>query len=282
MGTGTLYVVGTPLGNLEDMSPRAVRVLGEVKLVAAEDTRSAQKLWARFGLAPHTVSYFEGNEAGRAAKLVARLLDGDDVALISEAGMPAVSDPGERLVAEAVAAGVRVVVVPGPSAALTALAGSGLPTARFTFVGFLPREEGARIALLSRYRAAEETLLFYEAPSRTAATLADLSRSLGAGRRACLCRELTKIHEEYRRGTLDELQAGAERDPPRGEVTLVVEGAPADQAQGTTPLDLEAEIDARLARGESPKELAAALALLTGKPKRQIYQLALLRRRGPA
>jgi 16S rRNA (cytidine1402-2'-O)-methyltransferase len=277
MAIGTLFVVGTPLGNLDDLSPRAVRVLGAAKVVAAEDTRTAQKLWARFGIAPHTVSYFEGNEASRAAELVERLRAGDDVALISEAGMPGVSDPGERLVREAALAGAKVVVVPGPSAAVTALAGSGLPTARFTFVGFLPQKQEARDALLARLRPSPETLIFYEAPGRTAATLADLARHLGGARRACVARELTKIHEEYLRGTLDALSTRAGEAAPRGEVTLVVEGAP-EGASAEAPIDLEREVDARLAAGQSPREIAAALALATGKPRRQLYQLALARR----
>ena len=281
MPSGTLYVVGTPLGNLEDLSPRAIRVLGAVAVVAAEDTRTAQKLWARFGLAPHTVSYFEGNEASRAEELVARLLGGDDVAVISEAGMPGVSDPGERLVQRAVAAGVEVVVVPGPSAAVTALAGSGLPTAAFTFLGFLPREGTPRRALLARLRLAPETLIFYEAPGRTAATLSDLADSLGGGRRACVARELTKVHEEFCRGTLAELAARTTAQPPRGEVTLVVAGASPEEAAALGPaeVDLEQAVDAKLAAGDSPKDIAAALSLSSGKPRRQIYQLALARMR---
>ena len=278
--SGTLFVVGTPLGNLEDMSPRAVRVLQEARLVAAEDTRTAQKLFARFGIATPVTSYFEGNEAQRAGELVARLEGGDDVALISEAGMPGISDPGERLVAQAVAAGLRVEVVPGPAAALTALVGSGLPTARFTFIGFAPRERGRRDELFSRFRLVEETLVLYEAPGRVHATLVDLAAVLGGGRRACVARELTKIHEEFVRGTLDELAVRFAEDAPRGEVTMVVAGAsPEERAAESGPLDLDAEVSARLAAGESPKEIAAALALKTGKPKRQIYQLALLRQR---
>jgi 16S rRNA (cytidine1402-2'-O)-methyltransferase len=275
---GRLYIVATPLGNLEDLSPRAARVLAGVALVAAEDTRTVQHLYARIGARPATVSYFEGNEEARAGELLARLAAGDDVALVSEAGMPGISDPGERLVRRAVAAGIAVEVVPGPSAVTTALVGSGLPSGRFSFVGFLPRAAGERAALLARLRDRDETLVFYEAPSRTAATLADLAAMLGDGRRACIARELTKVHEEYLRGTLGELAARAATAPPRGEVTLVVEGAPAGAA-AAPPLDVEAEVDARLARGESPKELAAALALATGKPRRQIYQLALARRR---
>lgn len=285
MGSGTLYVVGTPLGNLEDLSPRAVRVLGQVQVVAAEDTRTAQKLWARFGLSPETVSYFEGNEGSRAAELVARLRAGEDVALISEAGMPAVSDPGERLVRAAVEAGVKVVVVPGPAAAITALAGSGLPTARFTFVGFLPREGPPRGALLARLRGAPETLILYEAPGRTGRTLRDLAESLGGERPACVARELTKVHEEFVRGSLDELAARYQDQPPRGEVTLVVAGA-AERTAADQPLDLarlEQEVDSRLAAGQSAREIAAALALLSGRPRRQLYQLALARmHRSPA
>jgi 16S rRNA (cytidine1402-2'-O)-methyltransferase len=273
---GRLYVVATPLGNLEDMSPRAVRVLSEVALVAAEDTRAAQRLFSRFGIHTPSVSYFEGNEAARAAELVSRLRAGEHVAVISEAGMPGISDPGERLVREAIAAGVTVEVVPGPSAALAALVGSGLPAGRFTFVGFPPRGEGKRREELAGYRNYSETLLFYESPNRTAETLADLAAVLGGARRACVARELTKVHEEYARGTLDELSARYAAEPPRGEVTIVVEGAPA--GAGEEALDLEAEVDARLTAGESPKEIAAALSLKSGKPRRMIYQLALARK----
>ena len=280
MSVGRLFVVGTPLGNLEDLSPRAIRVLGEVALVAAEDTRTAQKLFARFGIATKTTSYFEGNEAERSAWLVERMVGGDHIALISEAGMPGVSDPGERLIAAAVAAGVAIEVIPGPSAAITALVGSGLPTGRFTFVGFLPRERGDQIAVLSRFRLVEETLVFYEAPGRTAATLVLLAESLSPSRKACVARELTKIHEEFVRGTLAELASRYETEPPRGEVTIVVAGASSDErAEEGAPIDLEADVDARLAAGQSPKDIAAALALKTGKPRRAIYQLALARKR---
>lgn len=276
MSAGRLFVIATPLGNLEDLSPRAVRILSSVAVVAAEDTRAAQHLFARFSIHTPSVSYFEGNEATRAVELCARLSRGDDVAVISEAGMPGISDPGERLVRAAIDAGATVEVVPGPSAALTALVGSGLPAARFTFVGFLPRTEGKRREELASLRAREETLIFYESPVRTAATLGDLAAVLGGGRRACVARELTKVYEEYVRGTLDELAARYAAEPPRGEVTLVVEGAP--PGQSATAIDVEAEVDARLAAGESPKEIAAALALSTGKPKRMIYQLALARK----
>lgn len=271
---GRLFVVGTPLGNLGDLTPRAGRVLGEVTLIAAEDTRSAQRLLGHLGVQTPTMSYFEGNEASRSVRLLERMAAGEQVALISEAGMPGISDPGERLVAAAVAAGVTVEVVPGPSAAVTALVGSGLPTSRFSFIGFPPRAEGARLELFGSLRRRDETLVFYEAPGRTGRTLSDLALALGGSRRACVARELTKIHEEYLRGTLAELAARFADEAPRGEVTLVVEGA---AAEPEAELDLEAEVDARLAAGESAKEIAAALALKSGKPRRQIYQLALAR-----
>jgi 16S rRNA (cytidine1402-2'-O)-methyltransferase len=275
--SGRLYVVGTPLGNLEDLSPRAARVLSSVALVAAEDTRTAQKLFARIGISPPTTSYFEGNEASRSANLIERLQSGDDIALISEAGMPGVSDPGQRLIAAAAEAGIPIEVVPGPSAAITALVGSGLPTDRFSFIGFLPRESGKRQSIIAGLRQREETLIFYEAPNRVPETLSDLAASLGAHRRACVARELTKLHEEFIRGSLEQLNQRFANEPPRGEVTLIVEGANPEE-QSAPSIDIESEIDRRLTAGESPKEIAAALALITGKPRRQIYQLAITRK----
>jgi len=272
-----LYVVGTPLGNLEDLSPRAARVLSEVAVVAAEDTRAAQRLFASFGIHTPAVSYFEGNEAARAAQLVERLRAGEDVALISEAGMPSLSDPGERLVAAAAAAGIAVEVVPGPSAAIAALVGSGLPSARFTFAGFLPREPERRRAELARLRNRPETLVLYESPNRLAATLADAAAVFGDERRACVARELTKLHEEFARASLGELARRYAESGARGEITLVIEGA-GPEAEAPA-IDLEKEIDKRLERGESAKEIAAALALATGKPKRLIYQLVIMRQR---
>lgn len=275
---GTLFVVATPIGNLEDITLRALRILREVPVVAAEDTRSAQHLLQHHGVSgAKVVSYFEGNEARRAEALVERLRAGEDVALISEAGTPGVSDPGHRLIARAVAEGLPVTVIPGPSAAVMALVGSGLPTDELYFVGFLPREAGPRREKLGRLRAVEATLVFYEAPGRTAQTLADLAEGFGETRRACVARELTKIHEEWARGTLAELRDRYAEAAPRGEVTLAVEGAQPGAAEPA--LDVEAEIRRRLQEGEGPKEIAAALALRTGKPKRQLYQLALALKR---
>jgi 16S rRNA (cytidine1402-2'-O)-methyltransferase len=275
---GTLYVVATPIGNLDDMTLRVIKVLKEVPVIAAEDTRSAQNLLRHFEIArPTMVSFFEGNEAGRTEHLMARLRGGDDVAVISEAGTPGVSDPGARLVAAAVAANIRVVPIPGASAALAALVASGLPSDEFYFVGFPARDGGPRLQSFARLRNIEATLIVYEAPGRAAATLHDLAAVLGDTRRACVARELTKIHEELVRGTLKDLLARFADSPPRGEVTIVVEGA--QPAAAESAVDVEAEVKRRLADGESPKEIAAALALLSGKPKRQIYQLAVALKR---
>jgi 16S rRNA (cytidine1402-2'-O)-methyltransferase len=252
---------------------RALRILRESRVIAAEDTRAAKNLLTRHSIAaPEVVSYFDGNEAARSEQLVARLLGGEDVTLISEAGTPAVSDPGQRLVARAVAAGVTVVPIPGPSAAIAALVASGLPTDAFMFAGFPPREQGPRQEQFARLRALSSTLVFYEAPARVGRTLADLAEVLGAARQACVSREITKLHEEHVRGTLAELAERYLPDAPRGEVTIVVAGAPDEPAE---ELDVEAEVRRRLDAGGSPKEIAASLALLTGRPRRQIYQLAL-------
>ena len=268
--SGVLYVVPTPIGNLEDITLRALRVLKEVAVVAAEDTRSARFLLDHFQISTRAISNFEGNEAARSEELVARLKSGDDIAIISEAGTPAISDPGHRLVAAAIAAGLTVCVLPGASAAITALVGSGFSSESFRFVGFPPREEGARRELFGSLFGEGATLIFYESPNRTAATLADLALSFGDDRRACVARELTKVHEEFRRGTLRELADHYAIVAPRGEVSLVVEGG-----VSVPHIDIEAEVRRRIEAGDSPKEISAALSLTTGKPKRQIYQLAL-------
>ncbi len=275
---GVLVVVGTPIGNLEDMSPRAVRALGEANVIAAEDTRAAERLLAHFGVSrPRVISFFEGNEARRGDDLLERLQAGERVVVISEAGMPSVSDPGQRLVAAAAAAGVKVEVIPGPSATLAALVASGLPSTRFTFLGFPPRDEGPRRELFAQLAADRATLIFFEAPPRVGATLADLAVTLGGERRACLSREITKLHEEHVRGTLAELAARYAETPPRGECTLVVAGASDEEARARAEagVDIEGEIQRQLGEGASAKEIASRLALSTGRPRRQLYQLAL-------
>ena len=279
--SGTLFIVGTPIGNLEDLSLRAARVLREADLIAAEDTRAARVLLAHVDAlgasnpGRKVVSNFDGNEAERSAQIAGALRDGRRVAVISEAGMPGVSDPGAYAIAVAIAAGARVEVVPGPSAALAALLGSGLPAERFLFLGFPPREPGARRAMLGTLRAEPATMILYEAPDRVGATLTDAADAFGADRRASLGRELTKLHEEHARGTLGELAARYAEAPPRGECTLVIAGG----GGAAEEVDVEAELRALLDAGLGPRDAAARLVVRTGKPRRVLYQLALALRR---
>jgi 16S rRNA (cytidine1402-2'-O)-methyltransferase len=276
--SGVALLVGTPIGNLEDLSLRAARILRSVDVIAAEDTRSAKVLLGHVDALGainnrrRIVSYFEGNEAERTDDLVAALRNGEHVAVISEAGMPGVSDPGGYAIAAAIEAGARVEVVPGPSAVLAALVGSGLSSERFMFCGFPPREEGARRELFGTLRGEISTLILFEAPDRVGATLADLVLACGADRGASVGRELTKLHEEHVRGTLGELAARFAETPPRGECTLVIEGAPAEVM---VDVDIEAEMRRLLAEGLGPKDAAGRLVVVTGKPRRQLYQLAL-------
>jgi 16S rRNA (cytidine1402-2'-O)-methyltransferase len=252
--TGTLVVVATPIGNLEDLSPRAARHLRQADLIAAEDTRSVATLLRHVdgggAVNPQrrVVSFFEGNEAWRSEALVEALRSGSHVVVVSEAGTPGVSDPGERVVRAAIAAGARVEVVPGPCAAIAALVGSGLPSERFTFLGFPPREQGARRELFGGLRAELGTLVLYESPERIADTIADLILAMGGERRASLARELTKIHEEHRRGTLTELAASLVAEPARGECTLVLEGSQVVEPE----VDLELELRRLLDQGLGP------------------------------
>ena len=279
---GSLFVVATPIGNLEDVTLRALRVLREAGLVLAEDTRRTRILLDRHGIPARPVSLHAHNEAARCGEVLAALADGRDVALVSDAGTPLVSDPGERLVAAVIEAGHPVVPVPGASAVLAALAASGLPPLPFAFVGFPPRRSSARKALFDSYRGRPETVVLFESPHRTAATLRALAEALGE-RRACVARELTKRHEELARGTLAEL-AERYRDGARGEVTIVVAGAPAAPAAGgavqtLAPGDLEARIAELVAAGHSTRDIAALLARETGLPRRHLYALA--SRKGP-
>ncbi|HUQ04294.1 MAG TPA: 16S rRNA (cytidine(1402)-2'-O)-methyltransferase [Kofleriaceae bacterium] len=277
--SGKLYVVATPIGNLEDLSPRAARVLREADIVAAEDTRSVQVLLERADVGGEVkagrrvTSVFEGNEAARAESIVAELVAGKDVALVSEAGTPGVSDPGERVVRAVIEAGLSVVPVPGPVAAIAALVASGLPATEFRFVGFPPREAGARAELFGRVRGDVATLICYEAPDRVGATLATMVDAFGGARRACVSREVTKRYEEHVRGTLAELAATFAETGPRGECTIVVAGA--GEGEAAPVVDLEAEVRALLATGMGPKDVAQRLVAKTGKPRRELYQLAL-------
>jgi len=273
---GTLTVVATSLGNAADLSPRAAAVLREADVVVAEDTRSARQLLAGVGAGAgqRVLSCFDANESARAAEIAELLAGGARVALISEAGTPLVSDPGYRVVAAAIAAGARVVPVPGPSALLAALVAAGLPTDKFLFLGFPPRKPGPRRRLFDSVRALPFTLVFYESPLRAGATLADLAETLGAGRRACLARELTKPHEEIVRDELGALAARYATDRPLGEVTLVVAGAAegdADEALDDAALVERAR--ALIAAGTSTRDAADSLAATTGRPRREVYKL---------
>jgi 16S rRNA (cytidine1402-2'-O)-methyltransferase len=224
--TGQLYVVSTPIGNMGDFSFRAVEVLKSVAVILAEDTRHSRPLLDRYGITTRMESHHEHNEAQTAARLVERLLAGEDLALISDAGTPLLSDPGQRLVRAAVDAGIRVVPVPGASALLAALVGSGISADRFTFLGFPPRKGKERSAFLDEVASSPHTAVLYEAPGRVAGTLRDLAGRGAAGRDVVVARELTKHFEEFRRGTPESLSAYYEDTPPRGEVVIVVAGAP--------------------------------------------------------
>ena len=266
-----LILIGAPLGNPGDASERLRGALTSADIVAAEDTRRLTRL-ARdleITIAGRILSYFEGNEERRTPELAAALEGGATVAVITDGGMPSVSDPGYRLVRAAIEAGVPVTAAPGPSAVTTALALSGLPTDRFCFEGFPPRKPGERRALFARLAEEPRTLVFFEAPHRIAATLADLSEAFGEARPAALCRELTKTYEEVRRAPLGELAASAE--DVRGEITLVVGGAPVVAPARPDDADLAAEVAGREADGAARKDAIAAVARRHGLPKRQVY-----------
>lgn len=274
---GILSVVATPIGNLGDLSQRAIEVLTGADLVLAEDTRHTGRLLAHLGSTVPQRSLHEHNEQQRIAEVLARLAAGEHLALVSDAGTPTVSDPGFRLLAACAAAGVRIVPIPGPSALLAALVVSGLPTDRVSFDGFLPRRAGPRRARLGELADEVRTIVLYLSPHRAAADLRDLAETLGADRRAALCRELTKLHEEVRRGSLGELAASV-ADGLRGEVTLVIAGA--DRAPGGPGASLDlgaqvAEVEALLASGQRTKEAVAVVAARTGGSKRSLYQAVL-------
>jgi len=221
--SGTLYIVATPIGNLEDVTARALRILDEVDLIACEDTRHTRKLLTKFEIHTPTTSFFAGNERAKAEGIIERLKSGSDVALVSDAGTPCISDPGYPLLVRAVDEGMEVVPIPGPSALAVAICAAGLPTDRFTFVGFLPDKPGKRRKALEGLASLEHTLVLYVSPWKHRAVLEGCLEVFG-DRRGCLCRELTKIHEEFVRGTLAEIIRRVEERPPKGEMTLVIAG----------------------------------------------------------
>ena len=272
---GTLYVVATPIGNLEDMPPRVAATFGLADFVAAEDTRVTLRLLNHLGLKKPMVSYFEHNAAQRGGQILARIQAGESCALCSDAGMPAISDPGEQIVTDALAMGIRVVPVPGASACVTALAVSGQPTARFVFEGFLPIPKKLRAARLESLKHEERTIIFYEAPHKLRATLADLTAAFGPDRSITLCRELTKLHEEIFKTTLGGAVARYEAEDPRGEFVLVMAGGGAAPEEGEELTLEDAVALARRLMDERQSASSAAKAAAAKSPfgKGEIYRL---------
>ena len=278
MSPGTLYLVATPIGNLEDLTYRARRILAEVDLIACEDTRHTRHLLTHYGITTPTVSFHEHNEAARTSELLQRLQRGEDVALVSDAGTPAVSDPGYPLVREAAAAGISVVSVPGPSAVMAALTVSGLPPDRFVFLGFLPRRSGERRRALEAAAALPWTLVLFEAPHRITAVLEDIEAVLG-DRRVALARELTKKFEEVFRGTVADALGHLRAHAPRGEFTIVVEGTGETGKQKEGEADAGERMRALLDAGLPPAEAVQDVMRTAGLTRRQAYDL-MLRARG--
>lgn len=277
-GAGTLILAGAPIGRPDDASPRLRAALAEAALIAAEDTRRLRRLAAGLGVtvSGRVVSYFDANERARAQELLGELRSGRDVLVITDAGLPGVSDPGYRLVTAAVEAGVAVTVLPGPSAALAALVVSGLPTDRFCFEGFLPRKAGERAARLAALSGEPRTMIFFESPHRLAAALAAMAEAFGAGRPAAVCRELTKTYEEVRRGSLADIAAWA-AGGVRGEITVVVGGAVAQIGQ-VDSTELAAAVAGREAEGMPRKQAIADVARDRGVAKRVVYDAVVANR----
>lgn len=284
--TGTLVLAGTPIGEIADAPPRLATELAAADVIAAEDTRRLRRLTQALEVQPsgRIVSYFEGNEAARTPELAEALAGGARVLLVTDAGMPSVSDPGYRLVAAAVERDIKVTAVPGPSAVLTALAVSGLPVDRFCFEGFLPRKGGERRTRLREVEDERRTLVYFEAPHRLDDTLAAMAEIFGADRRAAVCRELTKTYEEVKRGPLAELVPWA-AEGVRGEITIVVEGAPDSGPQDLDAEELVRRVRVREEAGERRKEAIAAVAADAGLPKREVFDAVVAAKnaeKGPA
>ena len=270
----TLCLVPTPIGNLSDISPRARQALADADFIAAEDTRVALRLLNHLELKKPLVSYYEHNKEGSGPKIVARILTGQRCALVSDAGSPAISDPGEDLVRLCAEAGIPVTAIPGPCAAITALSISGLPTGRFCFEGFLSTNKKSRQAHLDGLRSETRTMIFYEAPHKLTATLADLSAVFGAERRISLCRELTKLHEEVLRTTLGGAMDYYAENAPRGEFVLIVEGAAPLAPEAVSEADALEAVRALIGQGLSRKDAVRRVSEQTGIPKNELYNAA--------
>ena len=268
---GTLYLVPTPIGNLGDISQRMAQTLAEADFIAAEDTRVSIKLLNHLGLKKPMVTYHRHNTETGGQAVLDRLLAGENCALVTDAGMPAISDPGEELVARCAQQGIPVVTIPGPCALVTALAASGQPTGRFTFEGFLAMNKKNRRAHLDALREEERTMIFYEAPHKLQATLKDLCLTFGADRPVSLCRELTKLHEEIRRTTLGEAEEYYRENPPKGEFVLVVRGAPPKREEEATLEDGQALVEELMAQGSSQRDAVKQAAKTLGLSRNQLY-----------
>lgn len=272
---GRLYLVGTPIGNLEDITLRAIRTLKEADLIAAEDTRRTGKLLQHLAISTPQMSYNEHNHQARIEELIARLEQGENIALVTDAGMPSISDPGVELVRAAIAQQIAIIPIPGGTAVVSALAVSGLATDRFTFEGFLPTKESDRLARLESIRRENKTIVLYEAPHRILRTLQDLATVLGATRKIVLARELTKIHEELWRGEIQAAIAMYDNGrQPKGEYTLVIEGA-TEGSLITSEAELKQELQQLLAQGMTRSQASRQLAKITSLSRREIYQLDL-------
>ncbi len=272
---GTLYLVPTPIGNLGDLSQRVIDTLHEVDFIAAEDTRVSIKILNQLGIKKPMVSYYRHNMETSGPEILARIQGGEDCALVTDAGTPAISDPGEELVAMCAESDVPVIAIPGPCALVTALTVSGLPTGRFTFEGFLPMNKKNRKSHLDSLRGEARTMVFYEAPHKLAATLRDFEEVFGADRRIAMCRELTKLHEEVRRTTIGQAAEYYREIPPKGEFVLIVEGGQPEQAPAATLEDGVAAVAARRAEtGCSLKEAAKQVAKELGLSKNELYAAA--------
>lgn len=271
---GILYIVGTPIGNLEDMTFRGVRILQTVDLIAAEDTRHTGKLLKHFQVDTPQVSYHEHNRNSRISELLKQLREGKTIALVSDAGMPGISDPGYELVKACVEVGITVVPIPGAVAAITALSASGISTEKFVFEGFLSAKVKQRRSRLEILKSEERTLIFYESPHRLRSTLQDFAEIFGGEREIVLARELTKIYEEFWRGTIADACSYYEQKAPVGEYTLILAGNPPTQREFTRE-ELIAELETIMNQGMSPSQASRKLAASTSLPRRQLYQLAL-------
>ncbi len=273
---GTLYLVATPIGNLEDMTLRGVRILSEVDLIAAEDTRHSLKLLNHFDIKKPLVSYHDNNRISRARELIERLREGKNLALVSDAGTPAISDPGEELVAMAIEEGIKVTAIPGCSASITALIMSGLPTGRFAFEGFLPQKHSERVKFLETLQFEDRTLIFYEGPHRVKEMLADTLKVLG-DRRCAALRELTKLHEEGVRGTVSQVISHFDQNDPRGEFVIVLEGSQKKASENQKPdysgLPIDQHVEIYLKQGYERMEAMKLTARDRNLSKREVYAL---------